>query len=132
MKQPAPASVLSWGVYGYLTAMAELIGGEDGEELLVLRDRLSPDGLSSQQKTYRGQAGQATQLEDRLTPEVLAKTDAFIVGQGPTAKPLTAYLKEWIAIGKQFGALEDEKGAFCIWCGGVGGCLCYEDRAITG
>ncbi len=98
------------GSYGYLTAMAELVGGDQGEALISLRDTLIPDGLSSQQKSYRAQAGQAAQLEDRLTPAIRAQTDAIVVGAGVKAKPLTAYLTEWIIIGKEFGTLENEKG----------------------
>jgi hypothetical protein len=98
------------GIFGHLTATAELVGGEAGEQLIALRDKLIPDGLSSQQKTYRAEAGQAAQLADRLTADVLKQTDAIIVGQGAAAKSLTEYLKEWITLGKQLGALEDEKG----------------------
>ncbi|MDI1484224.1 hypothetical protein [Polyangium sp. y55x31] len=98
------------GVFGLLTATAEMLDGEAAAELLALRDTLIPEGLSSMQKTYRAEAGQAAQLEDRLTPAVVARTDAILVGQGPSQKSLTHYLQEWITIGKKLGGLEDEKG----------------------
>ena len=98
------------GVFGLLTATAEVLGGEAAAELMALRDTLLPEGLSSMQKSYRAEAGQAAQLEDRLTPTVVACTDAILVGQGPSQKSLTHYLQEWIVIGKKLGGLEDEKG----------------------
>jgi hypothetical protein len=98
------------GSHGALTAMAELIGGDEGEEILALRDALVPDGPQSMLKSYRAEATQAAQLEARLTPEMRRRTDAIIIGGGPSARPLTAFLDEWIALGKQLGALEDEKG----------------------
>lgn len=98
------------GIWGTLTALAELIRGDVAAALIVLRDTLLPHGLSSQLKTYRAQAGQAAQLADRMTPSVRAQTDALLIGQGPNAKTLSAYVDEWIGVGKQLGALEDEKG----------------------
>ncbi len=98
------------GVFGHLTATAELIGGDAGTDLIELRDTLVPDGLPSMQKTYRAEAGQAKQLADRLSPSVKARTDAILIGQGPAQKTLTSYLQEWITLGKKLGDLEDEKG----------------------
>lgn len=98
------------GVFGYLTSTAELLGGDAGADLIQLRDLLIPDGLPSQQKTYRAQAGQAQQLASRLTPAVKARTNAIFIGQGPAQKSLTEYVEEWIALGKQLGEREDEKG----------------------
>ena len=90
--------------------MADLVGGPDGAALLELRDRLWPDGLASQQKTYQAEAGQALQLEERMTPAQTAKTDAILIGAGPNALPLTHFIQEEIHLGKQLGALEGEKG----------------------
>jgi hypothetical protein len=98
------------GSWGTLTSLAELIGGDAGASFITLRDTIIPHGLQSQMKTYRAQAGQAAQLADRMTPELRAKTDAILIGQGPDQKTLTMYIDEWIAIGKQLLALEDEKG----------------------
>ena len=96
------------GTHGALTAMAELVG-ELGAELITLRDTLIPDGLQSMLKSYRAEHTQAIQLEERLVPSLRARTDAILIDEGAHAKPLTAYLEEWIALGKQLGALEDKK-----------------------
>jgi hypothetical protein len=103
------------GVWGTLTSLAELIGGDAGTDILALRDTILPEGLGSQLKTYRAEAGQAAQLADRMTPAIKAKTDAILLGQAPNAKPLTTFVDEWIAIGKQLGALEDERGQRGVW-----------------
>lgn len=97
------------GVYHLCTATAELLGSEAGADLITLRDKLLPDGLSSMQKTYRAEAGQALQLAESITPEIKAKAKAIHVGPGPQKQTLLAYLNEWITIGKRLGALEDEK-----------------------
>lgn len=97
-------------VHGFLTVTSEFIGGDEGRSFLKLRDFILPDGLTSQLKSYRAEAGAAAQLEDRLSPEVRATTDALQIGRGPTARTLTTYLDEWIALGKQLGQLENEKG----------------------
>lgn len=98
------------GVFGFLTSLAEIVGGEDGAKYIELRDILIPDGLTSTQRTYRAEAGQAKQLEDRLSPALKARTDIIVVGPKPKTKTLTSYLNEWITLGKQLGELEDEKG----------------------
>jgi hypothetical protein len=98
------------GVFGFLTSLAEIVGGDDGARYIELRDILIPDGLTSIQKTYRAQAGQAKQLEDRLTTALKARADTIVVGPKSHPKTLTSYLKEWIALGKELGELEDEKG----------------------
>ncbi|MFT3765464.1 MAG: hypothetical protein QM820_08120 [Minicystis sp.] len=98
------------GTYAVLTGTAELVGGAEGDQIIAIRDHIAPDGLSSQLKSYRGEAGQAKQLEDRLTPDIRVTTDAVVIGFGSNAKSLTQYLLEWIDLGKQLGKLEDEKG----------------------
>ena len=98
------------GAFGFLTSTAELLGGETGADLIQLRDILVPDGLPSLQKSYRAQAGQAQQLADRLTPAIKMRTSAILIGHVPAQKSLTEYLEEWIALGKQLGEREDEKG----------------------
>lgn len=106
--------VIIRSVFGFLTSTADLVGGDEGRRLIALCDLILPDGLASQTKSYRAEAGQAVQLEARLTPEVRAMTDAIQIGQGPSAKSLTAYLEEWIAIGQELGRLEDEKGTLTV------------------
>ena len=97
------------GIWGFLTAKAELIGGDAGNAFISLRDLLLPDGLQSQLKTYRGEAGQALQLADRMTPAVRAQTDGILIGQGPNAQTLTYYVDELIDLGKQLGTFENER-----------------------
>jgi len=96
--------------WGFLTVQAELIGGDEGTALLALRDVIFPEGLSMQLKSYRAEAGQASQMALRMTPAVRAETDGILVGKGPSAKKLTAYIDELLDLGKQLGALEDERG----------------------
>lgn len=98
------------GIWGFFTAVAELIGGDTGAELIALRDYLVPDGLSSQNKTYGGEAGQAEQLALRLTPDVRKRTDAILIGEGANAQPLSAYLDEWVTAGRKLGIYDAERG----------------------
>lgn len=98
------------GIWGFATSKAELLGGTAGDALIEVRDIILPDGLQSQLKTYMAEAGQANQLALRMTPAVRAKTDAIFVGQVPNAKPLTSFVDELIDLGKQLGALENERG----------------------
>src|SRR5690606_20172709 len=57
------------GIYGLLTEMALL--DDEGTELLALRDRLLPGGISAAiHASYRAQAGYAGLLRERLTPDV--------------------------------------------------------------
>jgi hypothetical protein len=97
------------GGYGLLTSAAFLLGGEEGAELLKLRDLLFPDGLSLILKTYRGEAGTAAQLEKRLTPEVRAQLASISVGAKGQKKTLEHFVDELLAVGAKLGALEDEK-----------------------
>lgn len=99
------------GCYWLLTGTAHLLGteDEDGAVWLELRDRLVPDGLSSTQKTYGAEAGQAAQLATRMTPAMRARTDAILVGTKATKATLTEFIEEWIHLGKQLGELDDEK-----------------------
>lgn len=98
------------GVWGLFDALVELLGAEAAASLIALRDWLIPDGLSSQNKTYGGEAGQAKQLADRMTPEIRKRTDAILVGEAPNARTLTSYIDEWISIGRQLGVHEAERG----------------------
>ncbi len=97
------------GGYGLLTGAAFLLE-EGGAELLALRDTLFPDGLSSTQKSYRAEAGQASQFAARLTPELRAQLASLVVGPKSEKKTLEQFVDELIGLGAQLGALEDEKG----------------------
>jgi hypothetical protein len=97
------------GVYGFLTATAALLDNQDRVALITLRDLLIPDGLSSVQKSYLDEAGQATQLEPRLTPEIRAQLKKINVGPKNKNHTLNEFIDEWIQLGKQLGTLEKEK-----------------------
>lgn len=97
------------GGYGLLTGAALLLG-EAGAELLALRDILFPDGLSSTQKSYRAESGQAAQLATRLTPALRALLASIVVGPKSEKKTLEQFVDELIALGAKLGVLEDEKG----------------------
>lgn len=99
------------GLWGFCTANAELLGGAAGTAFTGLRGTLLPDGLKSQLKTYRAEAGQAAQLGARMTKPWRVRTDAILVGEPPGARPLTGYVDELIGLGKHLGELEDEKDA---------------------
>ena len=97
------------GGHGLLTGAAFLLG-DDGVELLGLRDTLFPEGLSLTQKSYRGEAGSAAQLAKRLTPALRAQLASIVVGPKSGKKTLEQFVDELISLGAQLGALEDEKG----------------------
>ena len=97
------------GGFGFLTAMAELFGGEVGAAILDLRELLVPDGLASTQKSYRAEATQAAQLKARISADIKSTLDSIPVSFGGQSKTLTEFVDEWIALGLKIGDLEDEK-----------------------
>jgi hypothetical protein len=98
------------GAHALLTGAAFLLG-EDGADLLALRDSLFPDGLSSTQKSYRAEAGQAAQLAARLTPALRARLASIAVGpKSEKKKTLEHFVDELLTLGARLGVLEDEKG----------------------
>lgn len=96
------------GAHGLLTSAALLLGA-DGAALLALRDILFPDGLSSTQKSYRAESGQAAQLAKRLTPALRAQLASIVVGPKGEKKTLEQFVDELITLGARLGVLEDEK-----------------------
>lgn len=99
------------GIWHFLGALADLLGGDHAIALLALRAELLPDGLSSTQKTYRAEAGQAAQLAGRLTPEIKATLASIIVGPASAGQSLLDFVHEWITHGATLGELEDKKVA---------------------
>ena len=97
------------GAHGLLTGAAFLLG-EDGAELLAIRDTMFPDGLSSTQKSYRAEAGQAAQLAARLTPALRARLASIAVGPKSAKTTLEHCIDELLTLGARLGVLEDEKG----------------------
>jgi hypothetical protein len=98
------------GVFTMLTGQSQILGEEGpGAELIKLRDALIPDGMKSISKSYRGEEGQALQLDGRLTPELRAELNAFTIPCEGKKKPLLGYVQEWISLGKELGRLETQK-----------------------
>lgn len=104
-EEDAVHDALARGIYGYLTELSLL--DDDAASLIALRDQLMPEGLSKAiHNTYRGQAGFAKLLGDRLTPDAQSKLRALPVGQGS----LMDRVNVWLAAGDRLGALEEERG----------------------
>jgi hypothetical protein len=101
------------GTYGYLGALATLANdAAEATELLALRAFMLPDGLLAVQKTYRGEAGEAALLRQRLAehPEKAARlaTLAVPVGAGTT---VGALVDLWTAKAARLGEIDDERAA---------------------
>lgn len=97
------------GIVGLLSSSAELLSGDAKRILLELRDVLVPEGLSSTQKSYRAEATQASQLQDRITPAIKTQLDALHIGLAGQSQTASHFIDEWISLGKKLGLLEDEK-----------------------
>lgn len=87
-------------VYFALTA---LLHGLSGDERVAafsqLRDTLFPEGLSVVNRSYLDEAGEAVELEERVTPEMLT-----LLASVPFAdRTLADVYREWIAAGKAIG-----------------------------
>lgn len=92
------------GIYGLLTEMALL--DDEGAELLALRDRLLPDGISAAiHASYRAQAGYAALLRERLTPDVRDALAGIALRRGNLLERVEA----WLAAAQRLGALEEER-----------------------
>jgi len=94
------------GLHGLLNSLAYLTkNAELASQTLQLLSVILPDGLDAVSKTYREEAGQASLLEFRLSPEdtLLLKDIRTLEGSAWDA------VKEWMDIGAQLGALEDER-----------------------
>lgn len=91
------------GLYDLLTSLSLLAEGE--QELLKLRDHLFPEGLAMGQRTYRGQAGAAEVIRQRLTPAVQSQLQGIPVLQTHLGERVEA----WLGAAEKLGALEDER-----------------------
>jgi hypothetical protein len=97
------------GSYAIFTGIADLLGPEHGAIFLDLRDKLIPEGLSSSQKTYSAEAGQAAQLAARITPEIRTTLSKIRLDPQHPSHTLAFFLDEWISLGQELGDLETEK-----------------------
>lgn len=91
------------GIHETLTGVSRL--SSEGASLLSLRDALLPEGVAgASQQTYRGQAGYAKLLAERLTPELRAQLDGVVVG----GTSLLASVESWMDAGRRLGEFEEE------------------------
>lgn len=96
------------GVFSLLDALAYLTkDAELAARLLHLQSVILPDGIDAVTRTYREESGQAALLESRLAPADVALLKKIKLLEG------SAYdaVKEWMDVGEQLGALEDERSA---------------------
>ena len=94
------------GLSGLLTSLAYLTpDAELAARVLHVLSVLLPDGLDAVTKSYREEAGQAALLESRLSPADVTLLKRIKILEG------TAFdsVKEWMSVGAQLGALEDER-----------------------
>lgn len=97
----ATHDLLARGIYGLLTALALL--DDNGEELLTLRDQLFANGLAGAvNATYRGQAGYAALLRERLTPALREQLQGIRLRSGT----LLDRVEAWLAAADELGELE--------------------------
>lgn len=91
------------GLYDFLTGLSLLV--EDGQRFITLRDRLFPDGPAMIQRSYRGQAGAAEMIRERLTPAVEQELQSIPV----PGTHLGERVEAWLKAAAKLGALEDER-----------------------
>lgn len=95
---------LARGIYGVLTEYANL--AEEGAEYIQLRDQLFPNGLAPVvQVSFRGQAGHADLLRERLTADQRARLTAFVLPK----TTLLEQVEQWLDAGRQLGELEEQR-----------------------
>jgi hypothetical protein len=104
-EQDSVHDLLARGIYGFLSEAAQLV--DNGEDLVELRDELMPQGLAQTiQSTYRGQAGQAKLLRERLNPAAKNKLQALVL---PDGSNLVDRVQAWLAAADRLGKLEEER-----------------------
>jgi hypothetical protein len=97
--------VLARGIYGYLTEVALLV--DNGAALLELRNSLMPEGLGKVvRNTYRGQAGFAALLRQRLDASARSQLEALPL---PNDDNLLNRVQAWLDAGDRLGKLEERK-----------------------
>ena len=97
---------LARGLYGFLSEASLL--DDAGHELLALRDLLFPEGLSAViHASFRGQAGYAARLRERLTPDARALL-ARCASRNGAQRNLADHVDAWLAAADRLGKLQDE------------------------
>ena len=101
------------GVFGFIGEMIRLARTEATRvSLSELRNQLMPEGLEGTRKTYRGEAGEAALLEQRLRekPALAEQMDAIIV-HVDGGIPLGTFVREWMRDAKRLGEVDSERAA---------------------
>lgn len=94
------------GVYGYLTALAELSDSESrARHYLDIRDTLLPDGLRAVQRSYMDQAGEIPLLKGRLDEQALRALADLTTPEGP----LNLHVQAWIKAATRLSDLERKR-----------------------
>ncbi len=94
------------GVHGLLISLAYLTkNAELASRILLLLSVILPDGIDAVSRTYREEAGQAALLLSRLSPEDRTLLQDIKLLEGTAWDAVI----EWMNIGAQLGALEDER-----------------------
>ncbi len=91
------------GIYNALTALAQVSGS--GAELTRLRDMLFPDGLEHTRRTYRGEAGHAAAVANRLDADMQSRLKAVDLHD----RNLLDLVNAWLAAARELGELEDQR-----------------------
>lgn len=91
-------------IYGVLTVLAPV--SPDHDELIALRDKLFPEGLTHTQLSYRGEVGHAAVIAAQLDDAMKARLAAIPVHKGT----LLDLVLSWLDSAKQLGQLEEERG----------------------
>lgn len=87
-------------IYGALTAVAKLSSGSD--DLLKVRDRLLPDGLSHINRSHRAEAGHT-----KLAGSMLSAADREALKAVTLRdKTMMDLVDQWLAVGKELGEIE--------------------------
>ena len=101
------------GVYTFIGAMILLARTEATRVALAdMRNQLMPEGLEGTRKTYRGEAGEAALLEERLreNPALVAQMDAITVHVDGGVS-LGTFVREWMRDAKRLGEVDSERAA---------------------
>ena len=99
------------GSHGLLTALAELAGTEaESDELLALRDRLLPRGLSTVRLGYREEAGNAEAVRQYLAGSSKDRATLRKI-KTLSGRTLEDEIDAYLSAGLALGRLEDERAS---------------------
>lgn len=99
------------GTHAVVTGLSILaVDPTEKAQLLALLDFLLPEGLQAVRKTYRGEAGEAALLDERMEeqPDKTAQLSAMVLPIGG-GTPLRTFVDSWIADATRLGAIDSER-----------------------